>query len=318
MLWAIAQVSGLLNNGIRLANPFALHDDFVLCCTAGFLGRDIMGIEVSKDPNAFADFERAGWDNNITGYEDVFGPVTRQTVEATLDAANVHAGAKVLDVCTGPGMLAAGAGQRGAVPLGIDFSETVVKFAQAQVPDSEFRQADAQDLPFPDNSFDAAVCGYGLMHVPDPKIALREMKRVVRPGGRVAISSWDGSAPNNGLSLIYAAVGAHGHFDVQLPHGPDFFQFGTEDKMDSAFREIGFLDVRATPFEQYWRVNSATDLLDAIRNGTVRANALLAAQSDTAIDGILQFLGEAISGMANDHGSFDVPLPAIIGSGAKS
>lgn len=66
-----------------------------------------MVIEKSKDPDAFADFERAGWDGNIAGYEGVFGPVTRQSVDATFDAANVQSGSKVLDVCTGPGMLAA-------------------------------------------------------------------------------------------------------------------------------------------------------------------------------------------------------------------
>ena len=62
------------------------------------------------------------------------------------------------------------------------------------------------------------------------------------------------------LGLIYAAVGAHGRFDVQLPHGPDFFQFGTEKKMTGALGEAGFLDVKATCFEQYWRMNSAGGL----------------------------------------------------------
>lgn len=276
-----------------------------------------MVIETSKESESFANFERAGWDKNIAGYDGVFGPVTRQTVNATLDAANVTAGSKVLDVCTGPGMLAAGASQRGAIPFGIDFSDEVVKFARQQIPDGEFHKADAQNLPFSDDSFDAIVCGYGLMHVPDPRAALDEMMRVVRPGGRVAVSSWDGAAPNNGLGLIYAAVGAHGRFDVQLPHGPDFFQFGTEEKMADALREVGFLDVEATSFEQYWRMNSAADLLDGIRKGTVRANALLSAQSDDAINGILGHLEQSISGMANSEGGFDIPLPAIIGSGAK-
>jgi len=276
-----------------------------------------MVIELSKEAEAFADFERAGWDKNIFGYDDVFGSVTRQTVNATLDAANVEAGTKVLDVCTGPGMLSAGAIQRGAKPVGIDFSDEVVNFARQQTPEGEFRQADAQDLPFSDDSFDAVVCGYGLMHVPDPRAALDEMMRVVRPGGRVAVSSWDGSAPNNGLGLIYAAVGAHGRFDVQLPHGPDFFQFGTEEKMAGALGEAGFLDVKATSFEQYWRMNSAADLLDGIRKGTVRANALLSAQSDDAINGMLRHIEESISAMANSEGSFDIPLPAIIGSGSK-
>lgn len=277
-----------------------------------------MAIEKSNDPNAFADFERAGWDDNIAGYDDAFGSVSRQTVDATLDAANVRDGMRVLDVCTGPGMLAASALQRGAKTVGLDFSEEVVELAQKNVPTGEFHQGDAQDLPFPDDGFDAVVCGYGVMHLPEPETALQEMRRVVRPEGRIAISVWDSTTPNNGFGMIYAAVGAHGSFDVQLPHGPDFFQFGTEEKMEAALAEIGFSDVEAVLSDQVWHVGSVEEILAALRTGTVRARALLAAQSDAAIIGIQQFLEETISSMGNAAAGFDVPLPAIIGSGAKS
>jgi len=277
-----------------------------------------MAIERSNDPKNFTDLEQAGWDENIAGYDDAFGAVSRQTVDGTLDAANVGRGMRVLDVCVGPGMLAAGVLQRGAEAVGLDFSDEVVELARKNVPDGEFHQGNAQDLPFPDDAFDAVVCGYGVMHVPEPETALQEMHRVLRPGGRMAISVWDSTTPNNGFSMIYAAVGAHGSFDVQLPHGPDFFQFSTEEKMRSALSEIGFSDVGAELFEQYWHVENAAQILSAIRTGTVRARALLAAQSDSAIEGIHRFLEETISGMGNASGGFDVPLPAIIGSGAKS
>ena len=64
-----------------------------------------MVIERSNNPEAFIDFERAGWDANIAGYDRAFGSVSRQTVGPLLDAANVTRGMRVLDVCTGPGML---------------------------------------------------------------------------------------------------------------------------------------------------------------------------------------------------------------------
>ena len=68
-----------------------------------------MTIERSKNPGEFLDFERAGWGANIAKYDDAFGAVTRQTVGHTLDAAEVGSGMRVLDVCTGPGMMVEGA-----------------------------------------------------------------------------------------------------------------------------------------------------------------------------------------------------------------
>jgi ubiquinone/menaquinone biosynthesis C-methylase UbiE len=277
-----------------------------------------MVIEKSKNPDEFVEFERAGWDRNILEYDHSFGPVSRESVRPTLDAANVRAGMRVLDVCTGPGMLAKAALERGAQAVGLDFSAQVVDLARIRVPEGEFHRGDARDLPFPDDSFDAVVCGYGVMHVPEPEVALREMLRVVRSAGRVAISVWDSSTPSNGFGMIYAAVRAHGSLDVPLPHGPDFFQFGTQAKMRAALVEIGLSNIESALFDQRWQVGSATQMLNAMRRGTVRASALLAAQTEAATKKIHQFLEETLNDLSNPGGGFDVPLPAIIGSGAKS
>ena len=276
-----------------------------------------MAIEKSRSPEQFIAFEEAGWDAAIAAYENAFGPVSRQTVEPLLDAANVRAGMRVLDVCTGPGMLAAAAIERGAQAIGLDFAQEVVALAQRRVPAGEFHRGDAQHLPFPDDSFDAAVCAYGVIHVPVPDMALREMVRVVRPGGRVAISVWDSTTANNGFGLVYAAVRAHGSFDVPLPHGPDYFQFSTEGKMQAALTEIGLSEIDTAFVDQRWHVNCSAQLLDAMQNGTVRARALLGAQSEAASVKIRQFLTDTLATMSNPGGGFDVPLPALIGRGVK-
>lgn len=234
---------------------------------------------------------------------------------ATLDAAHVGSGMHLLDVCCGPGMLAKAAMERGAHAVGLDFPE-VVELAKRQVPEGEFQAGDAQALPFADSAFDAVVCGYGLMHLPDPEKALREMLRVLRPGGRAAVSVWDSRATNQ-FSLTYAAVRAHGNINVPLPHGGDFFQFGTPEKMCAGLSEIGFTNVTAIAFNQKWHVKSAAQVLDAIRNGTVRARALMAAQTDVAMVGIRQFFEQALDAMRGPDEGYDVPLPAIVGSGTK-
>ena len=78
-----------------------------------------MPVEQSRDPNRFSAFELSGWETNIRGYDFAFGAVARKTVGAMLDAARVTRGMRVLDVCCGPGMLAAGVLDRGAEAIGI-------------------------------------------------------------------------------------------------------------------------------------------------------------------------------------------------------
>ena len=275
-----------------------------------------MAIEKSRNPAEFLDFERTGWGISIAGYDDAFGVVSRQTVEPTLDAADVRAGTRLLDLCCGPGMLAQGAVARGAHAIGLDFPD-VVKLARQLVPRAEFHAGDAQNLPFPDDSFDAAVCGYGLMHVPDAEKVLREMFRVVRPGGQIAVSVWESTTPHNGFGLVYAAVRAHGNLNVPLPHGADFFQFGTEAKMSAALAETGFTDVKAAYVPQDWRVRSADQVLQAVLKGAVRSRALLAAQNKAETEAIRGFFEKTLSELPKAGSDYCVPLPAILGSGVK-
>src|SRR4029079_13721609 len=85
-----------------------------------------MPIEQSHDPKEFAAFALSGWDSTINGYDVALGSVARQTVAPMLDAVAVRPGWDVLDLCCGPGMLAAGALARGAKATGLDFSSAAV------------------------------------------------------------------------------------------------------------------------------------------------------------------------------------------------
>ena len=207
-----------------------------------------MPIEQSRDPKQFSAFELSGWDTNIRGYNSAFGAVTRQTVGPMLDAADVKHGKRVLDVCCGPGMLAAGALERDAEVIGLDFAAEAVELARKLVPNGQFQQGDAQALPFPAASFDAVLCGYGLMHLPEPATALREILRVLRPDGRASLSVWD--LTGAGFTLVYEAVRARGSMDMALPHGPNFFQFGSPERMRAALQEASTALARTVPLRR--------------------------------------------------------------------
>ena len=80
-----------------------------------------MPVEQSSEPEKFAAFELSGWETNIGGYTSAFGAVACQTVGPMLDAGRVRRDMRILDVCCGPAMLSAGALERGAEAIGLDF-----------------------------------------------------------------------------------------------------------------------------------------------------------------------------------------------------
>jgi len=107
----------------------------------------------------------------------------KETVRET-----VRPGDRVLDACCGTGDLALAARRAGAGGVvGVDFSDGMLERARRKAPELEWVRADVLALPFEDGSFDAAVVGFGVRNVEDLEAALRELRRVLRPGGRVGI-----------------------------------------------------------------------------------------------------------------------------------
>lgn len=129
-------------------------------------------------------------------YEDLFVPALfAQWVPHLLDAAAVSPGQRVLDVACGTGVVARGAAElvgAGGHVSGVDLNPAMIEVAREQAPEVDWRVADARDLPFDDDSFDAVLCQSALFFFPDPGRALAEMARVVEPGGVVALQTYAG------------------------------------------------------------------------------------------------------------------------------
>ena len=276
-----------------------------------------MTIEVSNEPEDFADFEHAGWESVGAGYEQYFVPLTRQSVAPLLDAAQVSAGMSLLDVCTGPGLIAAAAAERGANSTGLDFAAEVVRIARRNYPDVEFHEGDAQALPFDDDHFDAAICGYGIIHVPDPAKVLSEMKRVLKAGGRLSVSVWQAPAADNGFGIIFDAINAHADLSIPLPHGPDFFQFSADGNLAAALEVSGLSDIRVSPVSQTWELDAPFTLVKCFMEGAVRTRGQLLAQTDSVRQQVFAAITAGIEQYKSSDGSYRVPMPALIGSGFK-
>jgi demethylmenaquinone methyltransferase / 2-methoxy-6-polyprenyl-1,4-benzoquinol methylase len=107
--------------------------------------------------------------------------------ERAADLARVGHGSRALDVATGTGDLAIELARRGAAVTGVDFAEAMLEVARAKAPHVDFDRGDALALPYEDAVFDAATVGFGARNFSDLDRGLREMTRVVRPGGRVVV-----------------------------------------------------------------------------------------------------------------------------------
>ncbi|SEL50049.1 class I SAM-dependent methyltransferase [Streptacidiphilus jiangxiensis] len=158
---------------------------------------------------AFDAAERRMWGGRADAYAGSFARLCAHTVPHLLDAAAVGAGTRVLDVGTGTGAVAAAACERGARVTAIDAEPGMVALARRAAPAAEVHTAVLPSLPFADGAFDAAVANFVLNHVGRPRDALAELRRVVRPGGRIGLTIW--CAPGApGQELLGRAMEAAG------------------------------------------------------------------------------------------------------------
>src|ERR1700758_3746906 len=149
----------------------------------------------SRMAMTFDEYERVRWAGRAAAYQRSFGPLCAYPASALLDAALVTGGCLVLDAGTGPGPVAALAVGRGAQVVAVDAEASMLEVVRRQGPAATVRQAILPDLPFPDGAFDAAVGNFVINHLGDPPAGVAELARVVRPGGRIAVTIWPDPEP---------------------------------------------------------------------------------------------------------------------------
>jgi ubiquinone/menaquinone biosynthesis C-methylase UbiE len=214
--------------------------------------------------------QRYGWDKAAGDYEAGWRAQLEAAQSLMLDMAALRPGERVLDVACGTGLvsfrIADAVGGDGAV-VGTDISGEMVEAArrlaaERNIGNARFERRDAEELCLDDEPFDAALCGLGLMYVPNPVKALAEMGRLLKPGGRTAAAVW-GARAKCGWAEIFPITDARVASEVC----PMFFQLGTQDMLARSFAEAGFTDIRSERLEVTLVYPSDLDALGAAFRG---------------------------------------------------
>jgi ubiquinone/menaquinone biosynthesis C-methylase UbiE len=183
--------------------------------------------------------------------------------ELLCEAVNLHAGDRVLDVATGGGNTAISAARRFCDVTGIDYVPELIEYARkrAEVEGVEitFEVGDAEDLPYPDASFDVVLSTLGVMFAPDQAKAAEELLRVCRPGGKIGLANW---TPDGYIGNMFRTQGKH----VPPPPGikpPPLW--GTEERLRELLGErVASLEVTQRSYT--WRYRSARRFVEHFRS----------------------------------------------------
>ena len=270
---------------------------------------------MSCDRHVVRAFEHAGWQRAASQYGDTFARATCAFVAPLLDAAQVREGTQMLDLACGTGVVTTAAVGREARPIGVDFSTAMLAVARAAHPEIRFEQGDAEALPFAYSAFAAAVSNFGVHHFSDPVAGLTEVLRVLRPGGRVAFTSWAAPAENIAWKLLFDAIAAHGDPSAAKAP-PSGGGLRTPQDLLRVLDAAGFAETEARRVECEWRLSTASDLIEGFRRGTVRTAALIEAQPAPALAAIAAAIAERVKAYRVGD-SFAVPTAAILACGVR-
>lgn len=262
--------------------------------------------------------QRYGWDKAAEFYEDSWKEQLKPAQDKLLEMAGLKPGESVLETACGTGLvtfrIAETVGSDGKV-VATDLSQGMLDLAKKE---SEKRKAgnivyqrmDAEALDFEEEQFDASLCGLGLMYIPDPVQSLKEMNRVLKPGGRTVIAIW-GERKKCGWADIFPIVDKRVASDVC----PLFFQQGTRNTLESSMKQAGFGDVLLERLSVDLSYPSEEIAITAAFAGGPVALAYQKFDEQTRNEAHAEYL-DSISDYRNGNG-YKVPGEFVVARGVK-
>lgn len=262
--------------------------------------------------------QRYGWDKAAKFYDDSWKAQLKPAQDKLLEMADLKSGESVLETSCGTGQVTLRAARQvanGGKVIATDISEKMIEEAKKLAKENSlsnihFQRMDAEQLDFEDNRFDAAICSLGLMYFPFPTEALKEMYRVLKPGGRAVAAIW-GERKNCGWADIFPIVDRRVASDVC----PMFFQQGTGDTIRHSFQSAGFDDIRVERMKVSLNYPDKKTALMAAFDGGAVALAYQKFDDQTKEEIHREYL-DSIADFRTENG-YDIPGEFVVARGEK-
>lgn len=277
------------------------------------------------DPIAYKESTRRQWERVADAWnrwsptlQRWLAPVT----EGMLEMARIGPGSRVLDVAGGSGepalTVVSRIGPTGYV-LSTDISANLVRLAlenaQARGLDAarfEARVMDGERLDLPDASFDAALSRLGLIYFPDRAQALSEIRRVLKPGGRVVLASFTTPQANPYFSIPIAIIRRRAQLSSPPPGGPGPFSLGSQEVMEGAYHQAGFRDVQLRVIQAPLRLADAAECVRFEQESYGALQEMLAGVSEAERVATWQEVHQELTKLEGP-GGFDSPGELLVG-----
>lgn len=263
---------------------------------------------------AFKQAEIEGWDQRADVYDDVTGRLTTQAAPLLLHLIGAAPEKRILDLCCGTGRAVGAALALGAGAEGLDASPRMIAAARRRFPQSAFEVADAEAIPRPDGAYDGVLCAFGLMHVGAPQTMFEEMARVLKPGGRAALSHWVGPPHSPFFRVVFGTMQRLADMSA-APAAPPPFALSSEDALQSALGAASFENVEFARLPLIFTA-PAGQFAPRLRAFAVRAGMILDQQTEAVRQQIFAEWDAQLDEFRVDD-EYRIPMPAFTASAAK-
>ncbi|GEO11440.1 class I SAM-dependent methyltransferase [Segetibacter aerophilus] len=248
------------------------------------------------------------------------GPAT----EKMLEMAGITTGQRVLDVAAGAGEQSITAAKRvgsSGYVLATDISSNILEYAQkmaeqAEVKNIETKVMDGENLTVHDENFDAVISRVGLIYFPDQQKALKEMLRVLKPGGKVAAIVYSTPDKNKFFSVPVSIIRTRAKLPPPLSGQPGPFSLGAEGVIEKAFLQAGFKNVQAERINSPLRLSSAAECVRFEKESFGALHQMLSGLPDAEKESVWEEIEMELKQFESERG-FEGPCEMIVAVGEK-